>query len=658
MRASPRGEAGPASQGRARVASRRGAGGATIGALALGAALASPGCASGRRGEPRPTASLAESGDAAQAFSWLRRRWASADHEERLELEPYVRSLRALHGHEPVAAVAELYLAWLALEKGDTARALSIAAALERAGPGATLDVARALRGAALAQAGRPAEALTWLLPLRGKLLDADARALHYEATGRALVEAGRWPEAIDLFDAWLREGSDETRPELAARVERALAAVPAPALERELGEMRERSAAGVPRHAELTRRLVTKRLAELALERRDAHLARRLLAERASFGDLGDASAGVAELAGVDAPSPRVAGRALGVLMPRARDAPGRRALAFSQGLLAVLGAWPGEAPRVATRSLDEAGAEAGAALLALLTEGAGVLAGGFDPEGARELAAFAEHEGVVALLAVPPSSWPAGPAGPREPRWSFVVGVDAADADARVASALSERSEGPPLTLGPGGAGGAAGLACPDDAAGRHGFGERLLGGLRAGPRALFLGGDEACARQALAPFARASRRALLGLGLEASALLAAPRDRGAAGAPQPPAGTAFVRVGCYPLDEQGRPSPPLLALASRTGRPPSWWALLGHETAWLAAQALAPLPADSSRDAADLRFRRALTLSGVRSAWPLPCLGAPPGPGPAGNRLEPQISFLARGDSGASPNVSAPR
>ncbi|HEU4537825.1 MAG TPA: hypothetical protein VFS00_27080, partial [Polyangiaceae bacterium] len=263
--------------------------------MAALATLAAPACSSSRREEPRPTASLARSGEAARAVAWLRRRWASATREERIELEPHVRSLRALHGHEPVVVVAELYLAWLALEKGDGARALSIAAELERAGPGSTRDVARTIRGAALVRAGKPAEALAWLEPLRGKLLDLDARALYYEATGRALVETRRWREAIDLFDAWLRDGSDETRPELAARVELALASVPGPELERALVEMRARAAEGVPAHAELTRRLVTKRLATMALERGDAPLARRLIARREGFGDLGEASAGVA---------------------------------------------------------------------------------------------------------------------------------------------------------------------------------------------------------------------------------------------------------------------------------------------------------------------------------------------------------------------------
>ncbi|MCU0684114.1 MAG: hypothetical protein MUF34_18045 [Polyangiaceae bacterium] len=620
---------------------------AALASLATFAAFVAPACSSAHREEARPTASLAQSGQAAQSVAWLRRRWASATREERIELEPYVRSLRALHGHEPVVVVAELYLAWLALEKGDSARALSIASTLERAGPGATLDVARTLRGAALVQAGRPAEALPWLEPLRGKLLDLDARALYYEATGRAFVETRRWREAIDLFDAWLRDGSDDTRPELAARVEIALASVPGPELERALLEMRARAAEGVPAHAELTRRLVTKRLATMALERGDAPLARRLLAQRESFGDLGEASAGVAELAGLDAPSPRVQGRALGLLMPRAREASGRRALAFSQGLLDALRAPSGQAPRVATRSLDEPGADPPSSLHALLAEGAGLLVGGFDPEGARQIAEFAEREGVVALLATPPSSWPPGA------RWTFVVGVDEGAADALVAKALGERADGPLLAVGMSTAVARAAsptrnLPCPDDAAARHAFAERLLEGVRqsASARAIMLGGDEPCARQALVPLGR-GRRLALGLGLEASALLAAAREGEGQRSSPLSAVTVFLRVGCYPADERGSPSPPLLALSARGGRAPSWWALLGHETADLAAQALAPLPLDSSREAAGVQFRRALVLAGARSARPLPCLGPPPGPGPQGNRLEPRVSFLGRGE-----------
>jgi hypothetical protein len=648
---------------------RGGALGSLAGLLVLAAAgsWGAPGCAGGRPGEPRPTASLAQTGAAAQSFASLRRRWASATHEERLALEPTIRSLRALHGQEPVAAVAELYLAWLALEKRDFARALAIAAELERAGPGATRDVARAVRGAALVYQGRPEEGLAWLSPLRGKLLDLDARELFYETTSRALVETERWADAIDVFDARLRDGSDETRPEIAARVEASLEAVPGFALERALVEMRRRAAEGVPRHAELTRRLVAKRLATLAVERNDVALARRLLARREGFGELGAAGERVAELAGVDAPSPRVAGRTLGLLMPAARDAPGVRALAFSQGLLGALKAEAAAAPRVATRSLDEAGAESAAALLALLTEGAALVVGGFDPAGARELAEFAEREGVVALLAVPPSSWPPSP------RWSFVVGVDEAAATELVADALARRVEGPLLALkqtgakesAQSGSGGSAGggpfasPSCPDDAASRHAFGGRLLEAVRpgGGTRGLMLSGDEACARGAVAPLSRSGRHIPIGLGLEASALLASSRDGEAVRRLAAPAPVAFVRVGCYPADEQGRPSQPLLALAAQSGRAPSWWALLGHDVAWLAARALAPLPLNSTRDAHELQSRRALVLSAMRGAGPLPCLGPLAGPGPAPDRPAPTLSFLARGDAPA-PQVIAPR
>mgnify|MGYP000561898017 CR=1 FL=1 len=45
---------------------------------------------------------------------------------------------------------------------------------------------------------------------------------------------------------------------------------------------------------------------------------------------------------------------------------------------------------------------------------------------------------------------------------------------------------------------------------------------------------------------------------------------------------------------------------------------------EAALLAAQSLAPLPPDASRDEAGLRFRRALALSGTRSAAPLHVVG----------------------------------
>jgi hypothetical protein len=181
----------------------------------------------------------------------------------------------------------------------------------------------------------------------------------------------------------------------------------------------------------------------------------------------------------------------------------------------------------------------------------------------------------------------------------------------------------------------------------AARHAFAERLLEGVRqsASARAIMLGGDEPCARQALVPLGR-GRRLALGLGLEASALLAAREGEGQRSSPLS-AVTVFLRVGCYPADERGSPSPPLLALSARGGRAPSWWALLGHETADLAAQALAPLPLDSSHEAAGVQFRRALVLAGARSARPLPCLGPPPGPGPQGNRLEPRVSFLGRGE-----------
>ncbi|PKN42291.1 MAG: hypothetical protein CVU63_12520, partial [Deltaproteobacteria bacterium HGW-Deltaproteobacteria-20] len=87
----------------------------------------------------QPVPSLARSIDAQSSFQLVRERWMLSTWEERLVLEPQLEAFRMRHPSDPLARLAEAYLALLALQRDERPKAMPL-----RAGCGAGLRATHA----------------------------------------------------------------------------------------------------------------------------------------------------------------------------------------------------------------------------------------------------------------------------------------------------------------------------------------------------------------------------------------------------------------------------------------------------------------------------------------------------------------------------------
>lgn len=563
--------------------------------------LALAGCA---RSGPRdaPEATLARSGGASLAFSNLRKTWSAATRDERIALAPELRRLRQAYANEPVARMADVYLAWVALEQGRFDEAAARSSAVEAGRGGNTRDLATLLAGATLARRGWPDAALAKLLPLLGRLLDPYARELLYEEATRAALQAHRYSDAIEVLDAWLRDTTEDDLKPTLVRVDEALAAMPEAALEQARARLKE------PGHSELLERALGKRLAAIAVERGDAALARRLLREGSGVGSLGAEGAGVLQLANVDDGAPRVAGRTVGFVAETEPTRARQRSTEAALGLLGSLGLVAGdEPPNASARVIQrEAPSGLGKAAQGLADAGAVVLVGGLTAETSTDLAAFAETAQIPALLLVPPGR------APTTSDWAFVLGLDPDASDALLVNALADRGArtiavigAPTALVATGDARVLPSVDCPTGRAVHLPFAEWRAQGVDA----LLVAGDLACARAIDGALRVEHAGPRLALGAESAALLI---DHDVAGALVP-------RVGRFPTDEAGRTSAALRAFAKARGEPVTFWTVLGRDAGDALASALPSAGADDAEGLVEVRKRRTAVRDALRNAPP---------------------------------------
>jgi hypothetical protein len=562
------------------MTSRKRAGGSSARGAALALGLVLVACGGSGPKEPVPVAMLAESLEAGAALRPAIAAWGHGSEEARRATEARLADVVRRFPKEPAARVAEAHLAWIALENGQIARALELARAVEAGPAGSTKNLALVVEGGALRREGKPNEALARLEPLVGKLVDAYARALLDEEVIQAALAAGRWDKALALIGVWLGEAGDDDAPWVRERVERLVDAVPPEALLALLG-----AKAGAASD-DAVRRLVAERLADGALARKDAPLAKRLRALAEDL--LGERGAPIAELA-ADVTAARVEPRTVGLLLSLRSDEARRRGAEVAAGLALGLGL-PGSTARLVSR--DDRGAADGVveALGALSADGAAVIVAGLDEAEATTAARFADLEEVPVILLRPPL----GGAGAR---FGFVLGDDPRAVGEALAAALAKRGGAPTAWLGEGAPGGDGTRSA------RCGEVLPLADWKREGVLGLVVNGSPSCARDAVT--ATAATGIKLAFGLDA------------AEAARP--GALVATAGVFPVAVAEAPAEPARrgARPPRTAPPPAsrgpegaagFWGALGRDAGVLAWAGIRALPAKGTEDPAEVRARRA--------------------------------------------------
>jgi hypothetical protein len=561
--------------------------------------LAATACGHSGRSDATPVAALSSSQASEEAFRTLRQRWvAAANAADRARLVPLLVSFLSRFPGDGQADVARVYLAIVALDRGDLAGARSLVASLLDGPPGTARDLAEVVEASAVDRAGQPAAALERLEPLVGKLIDPYARAFFDEELVRAALGARHWYEAVAYMDVWLRDTSEEDLDMVRGRIDEALARVPSDALELMFQTMTS-SPAGAG-YGEQIEHAVGARLTAVALHDRDADLAQRLLKKGEGSVARSDASEGLYELASIGGAA-RVDGRTVGLLVSVQSEADRVRSGDMLAGVMEGLGLLEHpekgiDSVRLTTREEKDA-KYIESAVAALATQGASVLLLALAPEQSAAALKSAERLGVAAVALTLAD-------GVRSPN-SFFIGED----ESRVAAALFRellvhgvRRVAPVGAAAPPGMDPRAlvdGVSC-EAAPLRAGEPRFPLSAWRDGNvDALLLLGDVGCARDALAE-ARAGKLRIraLAFGLDAANLVSETSE----GVP-----LLVASAGAFPWQREQKAAP-LGGFESRHGAPPSWSSVLGHDAAILARTALRVLPDGATEDQAEVQRRRA--------------------------------------------------
>ncbi|MCS6901051.1 MAG: hypothetical protein RMJ98_15740, partial [Myxococcales bacterium] len=372
----------------------------------------------------RPVPALADSTAAALAFGQLRRRWVGASREERKRLREHVQALRAAYDSEQVARLADLYLAWIALDTGEYDEARRLAALAAAPHPGSVRLLAQLVEGATLVRQGEPEAALERLLPLVGQLVDSHARELLHEDAVIAAVSAKRWKEVLWLLDVWLRDVPEDDQHTVLEVIRGLLGTMPPAPLEEEL----DRRLGVNEDHSRALKRLLVRHLTSVALKQGSSALARRLLDRPGVLPLVGEAAASLLELAAQEN-TPRVIGRQVGLFLTGYIPDEGslgkaptqeeweaaERNSQISRGALETLRTARVGGVQMVLRLVPVA--SAAQALEGLDAEGVSIIVGGADPESAEQLAWFSERKEIASLLLVPPRTDIPG-------RWHFLFG------------------------------------------------------------------------------------------------------------------------------------------------------------------------------------------------------------------------------------------
>ena len=551
-------------------------------------------CGGRSASEPAPTAALASSRGAQEAFRPLKQRFVSSDEAGRARLEPNLAWFVATYPKDGLAPLAKLYLGLIAVGRGNAAAARQVAHGVAAGQSGTTRDLAELLDGAILLKQNAASQALERFMPLIGKLIDPYARMLLDEHIVAAAIGSSRWYEAVAYMDLWLRDATEDTAIAVRGQVSKSLEGIPVQALELMLQAMRA-DAARTGYGVEIKKALVA-RLSAVALEKQDAELARRLVDSTSTSQALGDAAEGLEELASSSGAA-TVDGRTIGLLVSTGQSHLGGRAAEVLAGVVDALRLAGDAADHVKLTTRDERNASrTELALFALASQGASILIAGLDPAQADIAAKFAERTRIPVLLLSPIA------ADKEPPPPAFVLGESSDKVAQALVQALASHGARSVAPIGgpPPAAAGKVTFVEPTSCSAQPsqaGTMQFPIDSWRAKRvDSLLVLGDASCGAEVVATaLGQRLNNLRIAVGLEAAELAAEPTRMP----------LLLASSGSFPL-RRSDSSSALYGFKKRHGRPASFWAALGHDAAVLARAALRSLPIDRAEDAPEVEAR----------------------------------------------------
>ena len=522
----------------------------------------------------RPVATLGSSVRSERELRPVLARWTLGTAQERQTLDQVLRKfVERYRGtdsarSDDLVPLAQVFRGFNALQRAELASARKLAKPALAGPAGATHDLGQLLMGAIDRRAGQHRLALQLLAPLQHKMLDAFATNLLNEELVAAALGARRYAAALGFMEVWRREGGAGYQAQIDARIAALLATLPRDALWAELERRRQR---GVIEQGIAMATAIARRLAQHAVESKDAALAKLLLTNYAAL--LGPSAVEVARLAAARNRG-RVAARTVGLLLSLQTRWQRRRSADVAAGMAFGLGL-PGSGALLVSATVADEPRATDAALERLAAQGASVVVGGVDRAAAGALAEAAQRAALPVLLLTPPPRT----ATPFYSPFVFLLGAPAADATAPLLRSLAAAGRTHTGAIGDD--------VPPADTSVFDTFYhcDNLpdVATLRgAGLDSLLLLDGSFCFRN--------SQKLAQSAGLPLASGL------GVAPVPLLPDGPPHLAAGVFPLDP-AHPDPRLRGWRKGGHMPPSWWTALGRDGAVLAWQAVKDLTTPSS-------------------------------------------------------------
>ncbi|HEX3773151.1 MAG TPA: hypothetical protein VHV51_01740 [Polyangiaceae bacterium] len=547
----------------------------------------------------RPEATLSASADAQTSFRGLRAAWFAGNISDRRKLEPELRTFLARFPRDEQSDMVRVLIAFDCVSRGALQDARVFLASV-REQVGAARDFARVGEAYALLREGKPEDAWTVLDPLAGKIVDPDQRLVYSELRLRVAVDAHRFQRAVLAAEELLAEAPPDARSALENMVRDLFQRAPKIDLLdslQDLNRVQADDSAAEPAR-EWLKKMLRERLVELAVQKKDAALARQLLDTAPAALRASESGAKLATVASAGQSAPLIWGRSLGVVLSLGTAELRRRSASIAAGIARGLGlpdalAKPGSVHLIS----EEDGATPEGALEAmreLSAEGAAILVAGIDPNTTEAAARFADENEMPVLLIEKPNSGAAlGEA--------FTVGESPTEEQAAIDAELTQRKLQRIARVG------RAGESCdaPAESAAASRF--SVDEWRRERVSAVLVLGSSACAGEVTRELHASGFLPELALGLEAAEFVyasAAPRQSFALGA------------GVFPSAK--RPD-----AASNSALPAlDWYEALGHDAALLSKAALEGFPdgrVDDIRAVRELHTRAERALVSARaSLW----------------------------------------
>jgi hypothetical protein len=344
---------------------------------------------------------LSETRAAQTAFRAIVARWFEEDEQRRPLLRPMLERFLARYPSDPRSANVRVLVAWISILEGDQATARRLIAEAQASDSPSVRDFAEVAAARLLLARQEPEAALVRLVRLEGKLVDPSERLICSELRLQAALASRRFADALLALTSYLAAAPADLGDRARSRAESAVKSLPDAALETSLSNLDAKARRGSLSPPDVwLRRVVRERLIRLAVEHKDARLARRLLDSHPGLARRNDLSVELLQLAATAGAAAQAAGGFVGLALEIGDPDAERRSASVARGLSEALAAsLPGaESLQVVVKASDAH--QVGAVLSELSGAGALALVAGVSDTSAEQAATWAVSGSAPVLL------------------------------------------------------------------------------------------------------------------------------------------------------------------------------------------------------------------------------------------------------------------